>query len=178
MADGPDSTPNEAAPWPDFDAEGYWKFSCASLLPEDAQMIWRARNFPVEAFGDRAPARSAVDVGAGSNLYSALLMLPGRSTSRLPISRAPISTGLQRIWPMRPAGGPGSPSGISWQGCPGMAPLRSRSLSSPRLRSSPRPPATGDRDPPYGQHHSPAAPGPTPRCFGDRIRGWPPGRSV
>jgi hypothetical protein len=76
MADGPDSTPNDAAPWPDFDAEGYWKFNYASLLPEDAQIIRRASNFLIEAFGGRAPARSAVDVGAGSNLYPALLMLP------------------------------------------------------------------------------------------------------
>lgn len=76
MADGPDSTPNEAAPWPDFDAGGYWKFNFACLLPEDAQIIWRASNFLIEAFGDHAQARSAVDVGAGSNLYPALLMLP------------------------------------------------------------------------------------------------------
>lgn len=76
MADGPDSTPNNAAPWPDFDAEAYWKFNYASLLPEDAQIIQRASNFLIEAFGDRAPARNAVDIGAGSNLYPALLMLP------------------------------------------------------------------------------------------------------
>jgi hypothetical protein len=76
MADGPDSTPNDAAPWPDFDAEGYWKFSYASFLPEDAQIILRAGNFLIEAFGHRAPASSAVDVAAGSNLYPALLMLP------------------------------------------------------------------------------------------------------
>ena len=76
MPDGRDSVPNNAAPWADFDAEGYWKFNFASLLPEDAQIIRRASNFLIEACGDRAPARSAVDVGAGSNLYPALLMLP------------------------------------------------------------------------------------------------------
>jgi NNMT/PNMT/TEMT family len=76
MPDGRDSMPNNAAPWSDFDAEGYWKFNFASLLPEDAQIIRRASNFLIETYGDRAPARSAVDVGAGSNLYPALLMLP------------------------------------------------------------------------------------------------------
>jgi hypothetical protein len=60
----------------DFDAEEYWKFNFTSLLPEDAQIIQRASNFLIDACGDRASARSAVDVGVGSNLYPALLLLP------------------------------------------------------------------------------------------------------
>jgi hypothetical protein len=76
MADRRAGTPNNAAPWPDFDAEAYWKFNYDSLLPEDAQIIQRASNFLIEACGSRAPISNGVDVGAGTNLYPALLMLP------------------------------------------------------------------------------------------------------
>jgi len=76
MADRRASTPNKAAPWSDFDAEAYWKFNYDSLLPEDAQIIERASNFLIEACRSRVPISSAVDVGAGTNLYPALLMLP------------------------------------------------------------------------------------------------------
>jgi|HubBroStandDraft_5_1064220.scaffolds.fasta_scaffold01797_2 hypothetical protein len=69
-------TPNNAAPWSDFDAEAYWKFNYDALLPEDVQIIERASNFLIDACGSRAPISNAVDVGAGTNLYPALLMLP------------------------------------------------------------------------------------------------------
>jgi len=134
--------PNDAAPWPDFDAEGYWKFSCASLLPENAQIIWRARNFLIKAFGDRAPARSAVDVGAGSNLYPALLMLPWTKHIMFTDFAGTNINGL--------AGNlADAPGGWAWQPCwdlaavlPRHGTLRSRSLSSPPAapRPGPRPP--------------------------------------
>jgi hypothetical protein len=76
MADREPSTRNDAASWSDFDADGYWKNNYASVFPEDAQIIRRASNFLIEACGGRPPIRSAVDVGAGTNLYPALLMLP------------------------------------------------------------------------------------------------------
>jgi hypothetical protein len=76
VADRRASTPNNAAPWSDFDAEAYWKINYDSLLPEDAQIIQRASNFLIEACEGRAPISSAVDVGAGTNLYPALLVLP------------------------------------------------------------------------------------------------------
>lgn len=67
---------NDAAPWSDFDAGSYWKNNYATVLPEDAQIIRHASNFLIEACAGRAPVSSAVDVGAGTNLYPALLMLP------------------------------------------------------------------------------------------------------
>jgi NNMT/PNMT/TEMT family protein len=76
MADRRPGTPNKSVPWSDFDAEAYWKFNYDSLLPEDAQIIRRASDFLIEACEGRAPISSAVDVGAGTNLYPALLMLP------------------------------------------------------------------------------------------------------
>jgi NNMT/PNMT/TEMT family len=76
MADHRPSTRNAAVPWSHFDADGYWKINYASVLPEDAQIIQHASNFLIEACGGRPPIDGAVDVGAGSNLYPALLMLP------------------------------------------------------------------------------------------------------
>jgi hypothetical protein len=76
MADREPSMRNDAASWSDFDANGYWKSNYASVLPEDAQIIRCASNFLIEACGSRPPIKRAVDVGAGTNLYPALLMLP------------------------------------------------------------------------------------------------------
>jgi hypothetical protein len=76
MADREPGTRDNAELWSDFDAVGYWKHNYASVLPEDAQIIRRASNFLIEAREGRPPITSAVDVGAGTNLYPALLMLP------------------------------------------------------------------------------------------------------
>jgi len=67
---------NEAAPWSDFDADGYSKVNYETIFPEDAEIIRFASKFLVDAFACRPVARRAVDVGAGPNLYPALLMLP------------------------------------------------------------------------------------------------------
>jgi hypothetical protein len=76
MADREPTTRNDAASWSDFDAHGYWKSNYASVLPEDAQIIQCASHFLIEACAGRPPITRAVDVGAGTNLYPALLMLP------------------------------------------------------------------------------------------------------
>jgi hypothetical protein len=76
MADGGPSARNEAAAWSDFDADEYWKINYASVLPEDAHIIQCASKFLIEACGIRSQFKRAVDVGAGTNLYPALLMLP------------------------------------------------------------------------------------------------------
>lgn len=76
MADDEAGTRNDAAPWSHFDANGYWKNNYSFIFPEDAQIIRRASNFLIESCGGRPPIRTAVDVGAGANLYPALLMLP------------------------------------------------------------------------------------------------------
>jgi hypothetical protein len=76
MADRELSIRNGAAPWSDFDADEYWKINYASVLPEDAEIIQCASKFLIEACGEPARLKRAVDVGAGTNLYPALLMLP------------------------------------------------------------------------------------------------------
>ena len=67
---------NDAVQWSNFDADDYWKINYASVLPEDAEIIQCASKFLIEACGDAARLKRAVDVGAGTNLYPALLMLP------------------------------------------------------------------------------------------------------
>jgi hypothetical protein len=67
---------NDAVAWSDFDAGEYWRINYASVLPEDAEIIECASKFLIEACGGRSGLKRAVDVGAGANLYPALLMLP------------------------------------------------------------------------------------------------------
>lgn len=67
---------NDAVDWSQFNADEYWKINYASVLPEDAEIIQCASKFLIEACGEPARRRQALDVGAGTNLYPALLMLP------------------------------------------------------------------------------------------------------
>jgi hypothetical protein len=76
MADREPSIRNGAAPWSNFDAGEYWRNNYASVFPEDAEIIQCASKFLIEACGEPARRKQAVDVGAGTNLYPALLMLP------------------------------------------------------------------------------------------------------
>jgi NNMT/PNMT/TEMT family len=76
MSDHESSVPNEAAPWSDFNAEVYWQDNYKFVFPEDAQIIRQAAHFMIEACAGRPAVPRAVDVGAGANLYPALLMLP------------------------------------------------------------------------------------------------------
>src|ERR1700689_904547 len=76
MAASDPPTRNDAARLSDFDADEYYKLNYASVLPEDAEIIQCAGKFLIEACGGPARLKRAVDVGAGTNLYPALLMLP------------------------------------------------------------------------------------------------------
>jgi hypothetical protein len=76
MADREPSIRNGAVPWSNFDAGEYWRNNYASVLPEDAEIIQCASKFLIGACGEPDRIRQAVDVGAGTNLYPALLMLP------------------------------------------------------------------------------------------------------
>jgi hypothetical protein len=69
-------TRNDKVPWSDFDADGYWKHNYASLLPEDKEIIRCASDFLIRVRSGKPRISHAVDVGAGTNLYPALLMLP------------------------------------------------------------------------------------------------------
>jgi hypothetical protein len=76
MADSDPTIRNDAVRWSDFDAGDYYTRNYASVLPEDAEIIQCASKFLIEACGPPSPVKRAVDVGAGTNLYPSLLMIP------------------------------------------------------------------------------------------------------
>jgi len=76
MADSDPTIRNGTVRWSDFDAGEYWNLNYASILPEDAQIIACASKFLIEACGPPSGLKRAVDVGAGTNLYPSLLMIP------------------------------------------------------------------------------------------------------
>lgn len=67
---------NAAARWNDFSAQEYWRHNYATVHPEDREIIRRVSDFFSRVFARRARVHLAIDVGSGSNLYPALLMLP------------------------------------------------------------------------------------------------------
>jgi hypothetical protein len=76
MAEREPSVRNDAVAWSAFDADEYYKINYASVLPEDEEIIQYASKFLVDACGRSSRFKRAVDVGAGTNLYPSLLMLP------------------------------------------------------------------------------------------------------
>jgi NNMT/PNMT/TEMT family len=77
---------NREAPWPAFSPEKYFAHNYESMLSEDQEIIRRVGLFFTRTFaerrraergrGERGRAERAIDVGSGTNLYPALLMLP------------------------------------------------------------------------------------------------------
>jgi NNMT/PNMT/TEMT family len=67
---------NAEAPWSDFSSHDYWSHNYEEMLPEDQEIIRLVSRFFIRAFAGRRPAQRAIDVGSGTNLYPALLMLP------------------------------------------------------------------------------------------------------
>lgn len=67
---------NADAPWKEFSSNDYWRRNYSDLHAEDQEIIRRVSDFLICAFAERPPAERAIDVGAGTNLYPALLMLP------------------------------------------------------------------------------------------------------
>jgi hypothetical protein len=67
---------NAEAPWHNFSSQDYWRHNYVAVQPEDREIIDRVSDFFIDAFAHRGRARRAIDVGSGSNLYPALLMLP------------------------------------------------------------------------------------------------------
>jgi NNMT/PNMT/TEMT family len=76
MAEREPSLRNDAVAWSDFDADAYYEFNFATVLPEDSQIIKTASKFLIAACETPERFKTAVDVGAGTNLYPGLLMLP------------------------------------------------------------------------------------------------------
>jgi hypothetical protein len=62
--------------WDVFSSDEYWRRNYAMLQAEDREIIHLVSPFFRKAFNGRDHARRAIDVGSGTNLYPALLMLP------------------------------------------------------------------------------------------------------
>ena len=67
---------NADAPWNTFSSHDYWRRNYSELQAEDREIIHRVSKFFIEAFATRPLAQRGIDVGSGTNLYPALLMLP------------------------------------------------------------------------------------------------------
>ena len=65
-----------APPWDEFDPAAYHKANYGELHPEDLQILGRVGSFFSDTLAGQTLASDALDVGSGSNLYPALLMLP------------------------------------------------------------------------------------------------------
>jgi hypothetical protein len=67
---------NTDAPWNKFSSQDYWRLNYSDLHAEDREIIHRVTDFLIYAFAERPPVEWAIDVGSGTNLYPALMMLP------------------------------------------------------------------------------------------------------
>jgi hypothetical protein len=67
---------NAGAPWNMFSSNDYWRRNYSELQAEDREIIRRVSDFFVSARAGCPPVQRAIDLGAGTNLYPALLMLP------------------------------------------------------------------------------------------------------
>jgi len=67
---------NADAPWNMFSSHDYWRRNYSKLQAEDLEIIHRVSHFLISALAGCPRVQWAIDVGAGTNLYPALLMLP------------------------------------------------------------------------------------------------------
>ena len=70
---GMDSILNSQVPWDRFDSDWYHDHNYRSLRDDDHQIMKKVRDHFIRA---RVTRGRGIDVGAGSNLYPALAMLP------------------------------------------------------------------------------------------------------
>jgi len=76
MAETAVPTYNADVSWEDFPSQDYWHRNYKEMLPPDKEIIRLVGSFFSETFRSHARVQRAIDVGAGTNLYPALLMLP------------------------------------------------------------------------------------------------------
>jgi hypothetical protein len=62
--------------WETFSSHEYWRVNYKDMQAEDQEIIGRVNRFFRRVFNGRPGAQRAIDVGSGTNLYPALLMLP------------------------------------------------------------------------------------------------------
>lgn len=62
--------------WKDFPSQDYWHRNYKEILAPDEEIIRLVGSFLNKTFRGRTRVQRAIDVGSGTNLYPALLMLP------------------------------------------------------------------------------------------------------
>jgi hypothetical protein len=67
---------NVDAPWNTFSSHDYWRRNYCELQAEDREIIRRVSRFFIHACEGGLRVQQGIDVGSGTNLYPALLMLP------------------------------------------------------------------------------------------------------
>jgi hypothetical protein len=76
MVDVADVLHNADVPWNRFSSKDYWQRNYLELQAEDQEIIRLVSQFFIAAFAGRPRAQRGIDVGSGTNIYPALLMLP------------------------------------------------------------------------------------------------------
>lgn len=69
-------TQNADVKWADFPSEDYWDRNYKELLPPDQRILQLVGSFFSKTCPKKSHVERAIDVGSGTNLYPALLMLP------------------------------------------------------------------------------------------------------
>jgi hypothetical protein len=67
---------NADVDWETFSSNEYWRRNYAKMHAADQEIIHLVNSFFRKAFNGRRPVQQAIDIGSGTNLYPALLMLP------------------------------------------------------------------------------------------------------
>jgi hypothetical protein len=76
MVEAATPTQNADVEWDNFPSQDYWHRNYKEVLAPDKEILRLVGSFFSEALHGRARVRRAIDVGSGTNLYPALLMLP------------------------------------------------------------------------------------------------------
>jgi hypothetical protein len=76
MVEAAAPTQNADVEWDNFPSQDYWHHNYKEVLAPDKEILRLAGSFFSETLRGRARVQRAIDVGSGTNLYPALLMLP------------------------------------------------------------------------------------------------------
>ena len=123
---------NAQAPWDDFSSEKYYDHNYKEIQAEDQEILHRVSLFFAGAFAGRKRAECAIDVGSGTNLYPALLMLPWANHILLTDYSPPNVSWLDREVRAERSPWAWEPFWQELKGCPGLRPHRRAAQAAKR----------------------------------------------
>lgn len=92
----PGGLKNSQAPWDSFDSRDYFEHNYRSLREDDRRILTAVRDHFGAHLGHNGGELRGLDVGAGTNLYPSLAMLPGARASRSSSGPRAMSRGCAR----------------------------------------------------------------------------------